>query len=124
MSDRLSLLLKRFSVAAAAHHEALEVMDEARANAQAGMVVALHDALMREGHDGREGLLALVDSPAPAVAGMAAVYLLHLYPDHCLAALRRIAEESGLLGFRASIVVERWENGTWEHPGKLSGNAV
>ena len=118
MSDRRALILKRFAVAAMAHHEALEAMDEERANAQARMVAALHEVLLQEGPGGREGLLGLVDSAAPAVAGMAAVYLLHLYPDRCLGTLRRIAAEPGLLGFRASIVVERWEAGEWIPPGK------
>ena len=115
--DRLALLLKRFSVAAAAHHEALEALDEARANAQIRMVAGLYEALLREGAIGREGLLALVGDATPAVAGMAAVYLLHLYPDRCLAALRRVAGEPGLLGFRAMVAVERWEAGDWTPPG-------
>jgi len=118
MDNRRALLLKRFAVAAIAHHEALEAMDEERANTQARMLAALHEALLQEGTGGCEGLLDLIDSAAPAVAGMAAVYLLHLYPDPCLGALRRIAAEPGLLGFRASIVVERWEAGEWTPPGK------
>jgi hypothetical protein len=39
-------------------------------------------------------------------------------PELCLAVLRKLASEPGLLGFRASVVIERWEEGTWEHPGK------
>ncbi|MBT1070806.1 hypothetical protein [Pelotalea chapellei] len=113
MDDKLAVLLKRFAVAAAAHHEALEDMDEDRANTQARMVAALNGALLREGPGGQEGLLALMESAIPVVAGMAAVYLLHLYPDRCLVVLRRIAAEPGLLGFRASVAVERWESGEW-----------
>jgi len=117
MIDRRALLLKRFAVAAMAHHEALEAMDEARANAQIRIVTGLYKALLREGAVGREGLLALVDGAAPPVAGMAAVYLLHLYPDRCLSALGRVAGEPGLLGFRARVAVERWEGGEWTPPG-------
>jgi hypothetical protein len=117
-NDMLALLLKRFALAAMAHNEALEAMDEVRTNAQARMVTALHEALLQEGSAGREGLLALVDSDEPAVAGMAAVYSLHLYPVPCLDALRRIASEAGLLGFRASVAVERWEAGEWKIPGE------
>lgn len=116
--DKLALLLKRFAVAATAHHEALEDMDEERTNAQARMVAGLHKALLNEGQAGREGLLALSESAAPVVAGMAAVYLLHLHPERCLAVLRRIALEPGLLGFRASVAVERWEKGEWNPPGE------
>jgi hypothetical protein len=117
-NNTLALLLKRFTMAATAHHEALEAMDEIRANARARMIATLHESLLQEGVDGQEGLLALVGSSAPAVAGMAAVYVLHLYPDPCLAALRRISSEPGLLGFRASVAVERWETGEWTVPGK------
>lgn len=116
--DKLALLLKRFAVAATAHHEALEAMDEGRANAQARMIAALHGALLQEGPAGRDGLLALIESANPVVAGMAAVYSLHLHPERCLAVLRRIAAEPGLLGFRAAVAVERWETGDWTPPGR------
>lgn len=112
-NEKLALLLKRFAVAAVAHHEALEDMDEERANSQARIVAALHGALLAEGQAGQDGLLALTEDINPVVAGMAAVYLLHLYPERCLAVLREIANEPGLLGFRASIAVERWETGDW-----------
>jgi hypothetical protein len=29
-----------------------------------------------------------------------------------------VAKEPGLLGFRASVAIERWETGVWVHPGK------
>jgi hypothetical protein len=115
--DRLALLLKRFSLAAAAHHDALEALDDVRTAGQLRIVAGLYEALLREGSAGREGLLALADAAEPAVAGMAAVYLLHLYPDRCLAALRRVAVEPGLLGFRARVACERWETGDWTPPG-------
>ena len=121
--DKLERLLSRFSAAATAHHEALEAMDEERANAHARMIAGLYDVLRSEGRSGQAGLLALIDSDSPVVAGMAAVYSLNVNPTLCLAVLRRVASEPGLLGFRASVVVERWELGTWEHPEKTS-NAV
>ncbi|OGU00367.1 MAG: hypothetical protein A2X80_12890 [Geobacteraceae bacterium GWB2_52_12] len=113
MSDKISLLLKRFAVAAVAHHEALEAMDEDRANAHARMITGLYKALLREGEAGQDGLLTLTESAVPVVAGMAAVYLMHLYPERCLIVLRKIAAEPGLLGFRAGVAVERWETGDW-----------
>lgn len=117
-NDRLARLLSRFSAAAMAHHEALEAMDEVRANTHAHMLAGLYEAVLREGPSGQSGLLGLVDSDSPEVAGMAAVYSMNVNPEMCLAVLRRVATEPGLLGFRASVVVERWEAGTWEHPGK------
>jgi HEAT repeat protein len=114
LDDRLGRLLKRFAVAARAHYEALEALDEERTEIQARMIVGLHEALVREGKRGEELLLDLVDSPDPVVAGMAAVYAIRLDTGRCLAALRRVAKEPGLLGFRAEVAIQRWESGEWE----------
>ncbi len=116
--DRLARLLSRFCAAAKAHHEALEAMDEERANSHARMIAGLYEAILRDGTSGREGLITLLDNDSPVVAGMAAVYSMDDNPEICLAVLRRVATEPGLLGFRASVAIERWETGTWEHPGK------
>ena len=62
---------------------------------------------MREGKKGEELLLSLVDSPDPVVAGMAAVYSIRLDTGRCLAALHRVAQEPGLLGFRAGMAILR-----------------
>lgn len=118
--DKLTRLLNRFAAAAVAHYEALEAMDEDRANVQARMLAGLYQALLHEGPSGRDGLLALIESESPVVAGMAAVYSMDVNPEKCLLVLRRVAAEPGLLGFRASVVIERCEAGSWEHPGKQS----
>src|SRR6185369_7181753 len=112
--DRLNRLLKRFAVVARAHHEAVESMDAERAETQARMIAALYEALVREGQKGEESLVDLVDSLDPVVAGMAAVYSIRRDTERCLAALRRVAKEPGLLGFRADMAVQRWESGEWE----------
>jgi hypothetical protein len=116
--ERLARLLRRFCAAATAHHEALEAMDEERANSHARMIAGLYDALIFEGAAGQTVLLTLLDSDSPVVAGMAAVYSLRSNPEMCLATLRKVATEPGLLGFRASVAIERWEAGVWVHPGK------
>jgi hypothetical protein len=118
--DKLTRLLRRFIAVTQAHFEALEAMDEARANSHAQMIAALYKAIRQEGIAGQAGLFALVDSDLPVVAGMAAVYSMEVDPEICLMTLRRVAAEPGLLGFRASVVIERWEAGAWEHPGKQS----
>jgi hypothetical protein len=118
--DKLERLLSRFSAVATAHHEALEAMDEERANTHARMIAGLYNALRSEGESGLAGLLALLDNDSPVVAGMAAVYSMNTNPALCMTVLRRVASEPGLLGFRASVVVERWEAGNWEHPGGAS----
>ena len=117
-NDKLELLLHRFCAAAAAHHEALEAMDEERANTHARMVTGLYRAIAGEGPAALAGLLTLLDSDSSVVAGMAAVYSLAANPEICLVTLRRVAREPGLLGFRASVAIERWETGSWKHPGK------
>lgn len=114
--DKLTRLLHRFAVAAMAHHEVLETMDEEGANAHARVISGLYRSIIGEGETGREALLAMVDDPNPVVAGMAAVYSIRYNSGRCLAVLGRIALEPGLLGFRAGVAVERWENGEWQGP--------
>ena len=114
--DKLTRLLHRFAVAAVAHYEALEAMDEEGANAHARVISGLHRSIIGEGETGREALLAMVDDPNPVVAGMAAVYSIRYNSGRCLTVLRRIAQEPGLLGFRAGVAVERWGSGEWPGP--------
>jgi hypothetical protein len=111
---RLQRLQHRYALAARAHHEALELLDEGRAEAQARMLSGLHAALLAEGTSGAQKLLELIDSSDPVLAGMAAVHLIHKESGRCLAALRRVAAEPGLLGFRAEMAIQRWESGDWE----------
>jgi hypothetical protein len=114
--ERLSLLIRRFAIAAQAHQAALEDMDEDRANAHARVISGLYAAILREGDVGREALLALLDSESQVVAGMAAVYSLRYNPSRSLGVLRLLADREGLLGFRASVAIERWESGEWDGP--------
>jgi len=120
--DKLTRLLHRFAIAAMAHNEALETMDEEEANAHALVIAGLYRSIIGEGNAGREGLLALVDDPNPVVAGMAAVYSIRYNSGRCLAVLERIALEPGLLGFRAMVAVERWQSGEWQGPEGLRQN--
>jgi oligoribonuclease (3'-5' exoribonuclease) len=114
--EKLSVLIRRFAVAAQAHQAALEDMDEDRANAHSHIISGLYAAIIREGDVGREALLALLDSESQVVAGMAAVFSLGYNPSRSVEFLRRLAEQDGLLGFRASVALERWECGVWEWP--------
>lgn len=112
--DRLKRLLHRFAAAAQAHAAAIEAMDEATANRHAFMLQGLYREIVLTGEVGREELLALADSNRKDVAGMAAVYSLRYCPEHAIAVLRRLSSEAGLLGFRASMALERWEQGEWD----------
>jgi hypothetical protein len=114
--EKLTRLLHRFAIAAGAHYRALEEMDEERANSQALMIAGLYRSIVASGDSGRGALLEMVDDRDPVVAGMAAVYSIRYDSKRCLAALGRIALEPGLLGMRAEVAIERWENGEWGGP--------
>ena len=68
---------------------------------------------MAEGAAGKERFLSLLAHPDPAVAGMAAVYVISSDTEQSLATLRRLEKEPGLLGFRATAAIVRWQKGEW-----------
>jgi hypothetical protein len=111
---RLQLLVQRFARAAQVHHAALEALDGEQAETQARILAGLYESLSNSGEQGLEKLLELAASSDPVVAGMAAVYSLRRNCEPCLETLRRVAQEPGLLGFRAGIALERWESGKWD----------
>ena len=115
-NEKLSLLIRRFAIAVQAHQAALEDMAEEHANAHARVISGLYAAIIREGDNGREALLSLLDSESQVVAGMAAVFSLRYNPSRSLEVLHRLADKEGLLGFRASVAIERWESGDWDGP--------
>ncbi|MDD2338290.1 MAG: hypothetical protein PHD01_17170, partial [Geobacteraceae bacterium] len=88
---KLTRLLQRFSITAAAHYQALEEMNEERANSHAHMLAGLHRSIIASGESGRQALLELVDDNDPVVAGMAAVYSIRYDSKRCLSTLRRVA---------------------------------
>lgn len=112
--ERLARLLRRFAVAAQAHAAAMEAMDEEGAKRHAAVIHRLYREIVGVGEAGKEELLALTGSSRKEVAGMAAVYSLRFGPERCVAVLRRLAAEPGLLGFRAGVALERWERGEWD----------
>ncbi|WP_298432206.1 hypothetical protein [Geobacter sp.] len=112
--ERLARLLRRFAAAAALHAAAVEAMDEGEAQHHAVVVDRLYAEIVRYGERGREELVLLAERSEGAVAGMAAVYSLRYYPQRSIPILRCLAEEPGLLGFRAGVALERWERGEWE----------
>jgi hypothetical protein len=114
--DTLTRLLHRFAATATAHHQALEEMNEERANTHAQMIAGLYRSIVGTGERGKRALLELAGNSDPAVAGMAAVYSIRCDSKRCLSALERVAREPGLLGFRARMAIERWEKGEWPGP--------
>lgn len=115
--ERLARLVSRFAVAAQAHLLSMEEMDDSRAAGHVKVLTGLFSAIITEGDEGVEAFLVLLESSDDAVAGMAAVFALHISTERSLAVLRRLAEIEGLLGFRARFALERWENGEWQPPG-------
>jgi len=114
--DKLTRLLLRFASISTAHYQALEEMNEERANTYAKMIAGLYRSIVEYGESGRQALLELVDDNDPIVAGMAAVYSIRYDSTRCLSALERVALEPGLLGFRAQVAIERWMSGEWQGP--------
>lgn len=118
MDDKLTRLLHRFAIASTAHYQALEEMDEERANSHAHMIAGLYRSIINSGESGRRALLELTGHSDPVVAGMAAVYSIRYDGKRCLTVLSRVAQEPGLLGFRASVAIERWKSGEWQGPAE------
>ena len=122
--DRISRLLERFARAAVSHNDAIERLDEQAAFRAVASLDRLFAAIAAEGESGREALLSLTGSPLPAVAGMAAVYLLPYYPARCRQVLAELATHPGLIGFRAGAALDRWDRGEWPPPAKGKADAA
>jgi hypothetical protein len=91
-------------------------MDEAGANRHALLLLRLQESILEE-PAGAEALMALLAHESCDVRGMAALHLLPLHPEPALQVLRQMALMPGLMGFRASVALERWQK------GELGGNA-
>ena len=115
-NEKLTLLLQRFASAAVNHFQAIENMDEKRANSCAAMIAGLYKSIVTTGEDGKKGLLMLTGNADPVIAGMAAVYSVRYNCEQSMATLKAIAALPGLLGFRAQTAVGRWEGGEWQGP--------
>lgn len=112
--ERLKRLIARFAAAAEAHGAALEAMDEERASRHAHIIYRLYQEIAGAGEQGREELILLAERAEGDAAGMAAVYSLRYREGRSIAVLRCLAATSGLLAFRASVALERWERGEWD----------
>ncbi len=109
--ERLDKLLSWFAKAAIRHAEAIEALQEEEACRQVECLDRYYAALERE--EGLSRFLTLLDHRQPAVSGMAAVYAMRVAPERCRAVLAEIAQNPGLLGFRAQAALELWESGEW-----------
>ena len=78
---------------------------------------AIHNSAMEiiaEGDAGLKALSGLLGHEDPGVALMAAVYSLKQNTDLALSRLKELAKDSGLLGFRATESIRRWDAGEWQ----------
>lgn len=111
-TEPLVELIEEFAEVADEHLDALERLDEEVANSLSARIFSLYHKIIR--HDeGREALLVLLESHNNAVAGMAAVFSLRYDPERSLPVLKRLSALPGLMGFRATVAVERWDKGEW-----------
>ena len=111
--ERVAKLIEWFVKAALRHAEAVESMQEEAAAVQVECLNRFFAALHRE-EGGMPRFFTLLDHEEPVVAGMAAVYALREAPERSRAALARVAQTPGLIGFRAQIALERWDSGDWQ----------
>jgi len=111
--ERVAKLIQWFIRAAVRHAEAVEAMQEEAAAGQVESLTRFFKALHQE-EGGLPRFFDLLDHDDPSVAGMAAVYGLREQPERCRAALARVAQVPGLIGFRAQIALERWDSGDWQ----------
>jgi len=109
--EKVAKLVQWFARAAHRHAEAIEALQEEAASALVENLDRFYLAIEREG--GFQQFLNLLDDEDQAVAGMAAVYAMREEPERCTAVLTRIAQEPGLMGFRAQVALERWQSGDW-----------
>ena len=109
--EKVAKLIQWFAKAAARHAEAIEALQEEAAAVQVECLDRFYAAVQREG--GLDSFLALLDDEDPTVSGMAAVYAMREAPQRCSAALARVAQLPGLIGFRAKAALELWESGEW-----------
>ena len=111
--DRVVKLIEWFVKAALRHADAIEGMQEEMAALQVASLTKYYEALLAE-EEGLQKLLLLLDDQNPYIAGMVAVYGLPQAPELCRPVLVRLATAPGLIGFRAQIALQRWDDGEWE----------
>lgn len=109
-SDRLDRTVQRLVAAVQAHSRSLEEMDQQGAERHAAMMLRLLEAVMAR-EEGVRSLRSLMEHAAPEVRGVAALHLLPHDSAAALEVLRQLALLPGLMGFRASVALERWERG-------------
>jgi hypothetical protein len=109
--EKTTKLIEWFVKAALRHAEAVDAMHEEAAAIQVESLDRFFSALHRE--DGMAQFFTLLEEPNPVIAGMAAVYALREAPERCRPVLVRLAQEPGLIGFRAQLALERWDAGEW-----------
>ena len=111
--SNIQKLVDVFADATHKHHEALMEGNSRKANKQAKRVADTFQAIITTGDMARQALLQLTKSEDMAVASTAATFSLKYATDESIAVLKRVAQRTDLLGFRAEQALKRWEEGSW-----------
>lgn len=111
--DKVTKLIEWFVKAALRHAEAIEALREEMAAVQVASLNRFFKALKAE-EGGMSRFFLLLEHENPVVSGMSAVYALSEAPERCRPVLVRLAQEPGLIGFRAQIALQRWDAGEWQ----------
>jgi len=109
--DKLTKLVADFAEVAAQHYESLQEMNEEKANRLSGRIMQLYAEIRLMGNDGREALLARLESDCPGAAAIVSLYKQTYTTERSRKVLERLACEEDLMGFRARIALERWDKG-------------
>lgn len=106
-------LLTRFQNLAIDHHRGSESGDSDLANSCVDGINAIVRELWRENGSNKQalkGLVHLTKSRNPAVALMAVVYVLELYPE-VAQELTRLQKEKSIIGLSAKYTLANWKTG-------------
>jgi hypothetical protein len=107
-------LVETFAAAVAAQNRCIGSGDPSAGNAQARKYVAAADALLRGGDESVEAFATLLAHSDHSVRGMAAAFLLKRRTEEAVAALRQVAQGSGLAALGAQMTLDRYSRGIME----------
>lgn len=113
----LAQLVRRYSIAAAAHGAAKESGSYKKANKQHDIIAGIYRELRARGLEAQLALLDLLDDPNPSVRGWAAAHALEFAPARGELVLRELARRMpGLIGLGAEMTLREWRKGALRFP--------
>jgi hypothetical protein len=107
-------LVAEFVAASEKSAQALVIGDSKVNNKWVKKQVKVFKQIVSIGDIARDELVRLLDAENLDIALSAAVFSLKYSTEKSLTTLKKIAQEPGLLGFRAQQAIQRWEEGSWQ----------